>query len=187
MSNLQFARNKQITWYQNRFEVLRHAAAIAPADGMILEFGVASGTTIRCLAGSAPLLDRVIYGFDSFQGLPEPWGDYQAGHFACDIPEVPNSCELMIGLFKDTLPHFLETHPGDIALLHLDADLYSSTWTVLEHLMARIVPGTVIAMDEYFISIDQEQRAFAEWLAKTKRTCRYEARATEQLCVTMTS
>jgi predicted O-methyltransferase YrrM len=177
----------QIVWYQRRQEVLQHAAAIAPTDGMILEFGVASGTTIRCLAGSAPLLDRVIYGFDSFQGLPEPWGNYQAGHFACDIPEVPNNVELIVGMFGKTLPQFLETHPGDVALLHLDADLYSSTRTVLEHLSSRIVPGSIVLMDEYFVVPDEEQRAFAEWLAKTNRTCRFEARTFEQLCVVMTS
>jgi hypothetical protein len=175
------------TWYRNRFEVLRHAAAIAPTDGLVLEFGVAVGTTIRTLAGSAPLLDRLIYGFDSFEGLPEMWGTYPAGFFACDIPEVPNNVELVIGKFEATLESFLAKHRDNVALLHIDCDLYSSAKYVLQQLTLQIVPGTVIVLDEFFIVTDQEQRAFNEWLFMTDRKCRHEARSVEQLCVVMES
>jgi predicted O-methyltransferase YrrM len=175
------------TWYRNRFEILRHAAAIAPADGLVLEFGVAVGTTIRTLAGSAPLLDRLIYGFDSFKGLPEDWATYQAGYFACDIPEVPNNVELVVGLFAKTLAPFLAKHRGNVALLHIDCDLYSSTRCVLDRLTSRIIPGTVIVLDEFFIVTEHEQRAFNEWLAMTGRACRHEARSVEQLCAVMES
>jgi len=174
-----------VIWYQDRFEVLRHAAAIAPVEGLVLEFGVATGDTIRCLAGSPALLERQIYGFDSFEGLPEKWSTYPTGYFACEIPEVPNNVELVIGLFSKTLVPFLNTHRGDIALLHIDCDLYSSTRYVLNVLTPFIMPGTVIVLDEFWIVTDHEQRAFLEWLAYTGRHARHEARSVEQLCAVM--
>lgn len=169
-------------WYQNRFEVLQHAAAIAPDNGLVLEFGVATGSTIRCLAESPPLRNRSIYGFDSFKGLPEPWASYSVGHFACDIPEVPSNVGFVVGLFQHTIRPFLAVHPGDIALVHIDCDLYSSVRSVLEQLDSRIIRGTVIVLDEYWIITEHEQRAFLEWLVKTGRAFRKEARAVEQLC-----
>jgi hypothetical protein len=179
--------HSKIIWYRDRFEVLAHAAALAPVEGLILEFGVASGGTIRALAESVALRDRKIFGFDSFKGLSQSWGSYAPGHFACEPPHVPDNVELVIGRFEETLKPFLGKHQGAVALVHLDADLYSSTKFVLDALTLRIIPGTVIELDEYWIVTDHERRAFNEWLTKTGRTCRHEARALEQLLVTMES
>ena len=174
-------------WYVDRFDVLQHAAAIAPTDGLVLEFGVARGATVRALAGSAPLSNRLIYGFDSFLGLPEAWASYPAGHFACAIPEVPDNVELVVGMFAKTLAPFLAKHRDNAALVHIDCDLYSSTRTVLDQLAPRIIPGTVIVLDEFWIVTDHEQRAFTEWVSMTGRRYRHEARSIEQLCVVMES
>ena len=176
---------EKVVWYVDRYEVLRHAAAMAPTEGLVLEFGVASGGTIRCLAESEPLQDRTIHGFDTFMGLPEPWGGYSIGHFACNVPDVPDNVELIVGRFESTLAPFLEKHPDNVALVHIDCDLYTSTKIVLNLLNDRIVAGTVIALDEFWIITDQEQRAFNEWLERNGRTCRHEARSIEQLVVVM--
>jgi hypothetical protein len=170
-------------WFKDRLDILSFAACSAPTEGLILEFGVASGTTINYLAGTIALHGRRLFGFDSFRGLPEPWADYEIGHFACAPPTVAPNVELVVGDFADTLPPFLATHAGDAALIHLDADLYSSTKTVLDLLAPRIVPGTIIALDEYWIVIEQEQRAFREWL--NGRTCSHVARTFEQLVAVM--
>jgi hypothetical protein len=175
----------KVHWYRDRFEVLSIAAIEAPAQGLVLEFGVASGVTISWLAETPQLSQRQLYGFDSFRGLPEPWGSYDDGHFACTPPQVPPNVELVIGLFADRLPAFLADHPDKAALIHIDCDLYSSTRTVLNLLAPRIVPGTVIAMDEYWIVTDHEQRAFEEWLAAQGRSCRHICRSVEQACVIM--
>jgi hypothetical protein len=55
-----------------------------------------------------------------------------------------------VGWFERSVPPFLATHAGHAALLHLDADLYSSTKTVLDAFRDRIRPGTVIVFDEYY-------------------------------------
>jgi hypothetical protein len=174
-----------VLWYQDRFEVLAHAACEAPTEGLVLEFGVASGATINHLATTFALRERALYGFDWFNGLPEAWANYPVGHFACEPPAVATNVNLVVGLFAETLPPFLAAHPGSAALIHLDCDLYASVKTVLELLRDRIVTGTVIVLDEYFIVTDHEQRAFLEWLAANGRRCRPVARSIEQLCVMM--
>jgi hypothetical protein len=170
----------EVIRYADRFGILAHAVAIAPA-GLCLEFGVAGGRSLNFIAALAP--ERRIYGFDCFYGNPEPWGGYPAGHFACEPPIVPANAELVVGYFADTLEPFLIEHPGDAALIHVDCDLYSSTVTVLKALRARIVPGTVIVFDEYWIS--EERRAFDEFLFSNRRSCRHICRGDEQLCVVM--
>jgi hypothetical protein len=128
-------------FFKDRFDTLSFSACSAPSNGLILEFGVATGATISYLANCVALGGRTIYGFDSFMGLPEKWADYAVGHFACDPPSVPSNVELVIGLFADTLPAFLATHAGKAALIHIDCDLYASTYQVLYFLNERIVPG----------------------------------------------
>lgn len=170
-----------IHWCKDRFEILTRATVLAPADGLVLEFGVASGSTIRHLAELLP--SRTLYGFDSFDGLPETWGDCPAGHFACPVPDVPSNVAIVAGLFAQTLPPFLAQHEGRAALVHIDCDLYSSTRTVLELLSPRIVSGTVIVLDEYWIIQEHERRAFDEFIVD--RAYRFDSRAYEQACVIM--
>ena len=65
----------------------------APRSGLVLEFGVASGSSITGIAGEMP--HRTVYGFDSFEGLPEDWTDDDGnlhntkGTFAQPVPERP--------------------------------------------------------------------------------------------------
>lgn len=148
-------------------QTLRDALAAAPAEGMALEFGVATGTTLQIIADAR---DGGVYGFDSFAGLPEHWRlGYDAGEFAERPPQVPGA-ELVVGLFEDTLEGFLAAHPGPVAFVHVDCDLYSSTRTVLEQLAPRFVEGTVLLFDEYFNFPgwqEHEHRAWREHAAGT--------------------
>jgi hypothetical protein len=131
---------------QSDLELLSHAISLAPSDGLILEFGVASGRTIRHLAEGVG--DRTVFGFDSFKGLPENWwSGFEKGHFSQRKPEVPENVHLIEGLFSETLPSFLAMHGESVALLHVDCDLYSSTKTILTLLAERIVSGTVIVFE----------------------------------------
>jgi predicted O-methyltransferase YrrM len=119
-------------------------------EGMICEFGVAAGKSVNYISTQLP--NRKIYGFDSFEGLPESWRDgTPKGTFRVQkLPKVAANVELIQGWFDQTLPEFLAQHPEPVALLHIDCDLYSSTKTVFNLLKERIRPGTVIVFDEYF-------------------------------------
>ncbi|CCH30430.1 TylF/MycF/NovP-related O-methyltransferase [Actinosynnema sp. NPDC047251] len=137
------------TTYDNRFDTLKHALELAPDTGLAMEFGVYKGTTLKIIAETRGGQD--VYGFDSFEGLPEDWRPKRpAGWFRNEnIPDVPGA-EIVPGWFDDTLPKFMAEHPGDVSFLHLDADLYSSTVTALEHVGPRLRPGSVVLFDEYF-------------------------------------
>ena len=146
---------------------LRDALRAAPAEGMALEFGVATGTTLQIIADER---GGEVYGFDSFAGLPEHWRlGYDAGEFAEPPPQVAGA-ELVVGLFEDTLPGFLEKHTGPVAFVHVDCDLYSSTVTVLEQLAPRFVEGTVLLFDEYFNFPGWQEHEHRAWREHVERT-----------------
>lgn len=156
---------------------LDHALSLAPRGGLALEFGVFSGTTLRRIA--ADRADGAVYGFDSFRGLPEDWrAGFRAGTFDVAEPPRVDGAELVVGWFAETLPDFLAAHPGPVDLLHLDADLYSSTRTVLEAVGPRLRPGSVLVFDEYLNHPGWEageHRAWSEFVAATGTTFSYEA------------
>jgi tetratricopeptide (TPR) repeat protein len=146
---------------------LAFGLAAARVDGLVLEFGVRYGTTIRQIAARA---DQDVHGFDTFTGLPEDWHEHPAGTYstAGELPPVPTNVHLHAGLFDRTLPPFLDAHPGPARFINVDCDLYSATKTVLTLLAPRIVPGTVIVFDEYLFTShwrDDEFKAFHEAVA----------------------
>ncbi|HEY2205838.1 MAG TPA: class I SAM-dependent methyltransferase [Pseudonocardia sp.] len=162
--------------FPNPIATLEYALTLVGGEGMALEFGVFTGTTLKVIASACP--EREVYGFDSFDGLPEDWRlGFTAGAFHAEPPEVPGA-ELVVGLFSDTLPGFLREHPGPVALLHLDADLYSSTRTVLDLVGPRLRPGSVVVFDEYFNYpgwAEHEHRAWREFVDSSGVDFRYEA------------
>ncbi len=60
------AHLSQIPSFESRYELYRYIARYVPrtGSGLICEFGVAGGKSIRFLAKLFP--ERTIYGFDSF-------------------------------------------------------------------------------------------------------------------------
>lgn len=163
--------------FDDSIATLEYALSLAPPDGMALEFGVYSGRTLTMIAEARK--HNQVFGFDSFQGLPEDWrSNIPAGTFATEQPPDIAGAKLIVGWFNDTLPDFLANHPGPVAFLHLDADLYSSTVTVLKHVGPRLRPGSVILFDEYFNYPGwelHEHRAWQEFVARTGIQCRYVA------------
>ena len=162
---------------RDRYDLLGFALSEAPAEGLVTEFGVAKGASLRHLAGLTP---RTVHGFDSFQGLPSGWAGTAegAGAFSTKgrLPKVPANARLHVGWFDATLPAFLAGNPGPVALLHVDCDIYASTRTIFALLRDRIVPGTVIVFDEYFNYPGwrgHEFKAFQEFVAETGRSYRY--------------
>lgn len=123
-------------------------------EGLILEFGVYLGKSLNEIAEL--YWERVVYGFDWWGGLPEAWvmsggRVIPKGYFACIKPRVDEfraNVVLVEGLFTDSLGPFLEGHSGPVALVHLDADLYSSTIFVLSGLRDRFIAGSVLMFDE---------------------------------------
>ena len=161
--------------FAHPYHVLNFCMDRLEMEGLILEFGVFSGGSINHIAKQT---DRTVHGFDSFYGLPERWGNAPAGEFdrKGQLPEVASNVELHVGLFEQTLPGFITEHPGPVALLHVDCDLYSSAVAVLSALKNQIVPGTKIVFDEYFnypTWQEHEYKAFQEFIRDTGRNYEY--------------
>ena len=146
----------------------------AKLPGLYLEFGVGRGKSIRWIGARA---DRTVYGFDSFEGIPEYWNGNPVGAFAQKkLPKVPDNVQFEIGLFDQTLPGFLDKHADPVSLLHVDCDLYSSTVTILEALGPRLQPGAVILFDEYYNFPrwqQHEYKAFQEFVEASGMTYEY--------------
>lgn len=132
------------------FTSIKYAMQAAKLDGLILEFGVFNGKSIRRIAEFS---SSDIYGFDSFEGIPEAWNDEPSGSYSAEgvLPAVPKNVTLVKGWFNDTIPIFLNQLKQDpvIRFLHIDCDLYSSTKTIFDLLGKYIQPGTVILFDEF--------------------------------------
>ena len=159
---------------------LSEATTHVQISGLWLEFGVSIGTSTATLAECAAAADARLYGFDSFEGLPEEWvvsddETWSRGAFTGRPSEVPGNVELIDGWFEETLPGFVETHPDQIAFAHIDCDLYSSTATVFSAIRDRLAVGTVLVFDELFNYdryYEHEMRALIE-LGDTGVSWRY--------------
>jgi hypothetical protein len=156
--------------FEDQAGFLRFALGRAPA-GEVLEFGVAAGASITVLANASG--ERVVHGFDSFEGLPEDWTGHleRRGAFSQRgvLPKVPANVRLHKGWFSDTIGGWRAANAGQIGFLHVDCDIYSSTHDVLWGLRDRLQVGTVIAFDEYFNYPNwrqHEARALKEFVAE---------------------
>lgn len=161
VENLRCARNF-VTDYALHAWAAEQVNADIRAQGHVMEFGVATGRTLNHWCRLFP--DHTVWGFDGFEGLPETWSwNFAQGHFRQRLPRVADNAELVVGWFDQTLEPWLAEHPGPVALLHIDSDLYSSAAYVLEQLQSRIVPGTIIVFDEYLNFPGWEQDEHRAW------------------------
>ena len=174
------------TAFKSPSELLTHALHLVKLEGLFLEFGVASGRTISQIA---QLSQVPVFGFDSFEGLPEAWRTgFPKGAFSGPLPKVPANVSLVKGWFSETLPGFLRENSAPLAFLHVDCDLYSSTKCIFDLLQSRIGPGCVIVFDEYFNYpdwINHEHKAFMELVMDNGLNFRYEAFVPnhQQVCI----
>ena len=141
--------------------------------GLILEFGVYFGKTIRMMANYFP--NETIHGFDTFEGLPADWFNTKKGSYSTGgaLPSVPQNVKFYKGLFSDTLPIFLEEETNGasaganlpIRLMNIDCDMYDSTKDIFDVIHSRIRSGTIIVFDEYVVNPnwkEDEYKAFQE-------------------------
>lgn len=150
--------------YTDRYELLKISISRVSVQGLFLEFGVYKGDTIRFIANQVK--KNQVYGFDSFEGLKEPWIYREKGAFSDvkgEFPEVPDNVQLIKGFFQDTLEKFKEDNNLPIAFLHIDSDLYSSASYILNILSSNIISGTVIVFDEFFNYPNWKKGEYKAW------------------------
>lgn len=158
---------------RSMFEVALDAALpLIQQGGLVCEFGVGSGRSLRMTQEILPL-DTELHGFDTFTGLPQAWGDEPAGAYSTGgrIPQMDGKVCFHQGLFKDTITPFLATQKPEVFLAYgnIDCDLYSSTLDILEGMHGRVVPGTILVFDEYIGHPSWRQDEFRAWRECCKR------------------
>lgn len=132
-----------------------------------LEFGVYQGETIKYWADKIKNSESRFFGFDSFEGLPETYNStHQKGSFST-CGKIPNTDDDRIkfikGWFNDTFPEFLKSFDSKYQkIIHMDADLYSSTLFVLTQIHPFLKNGDIIIFDE-FGSMHHEFRAWIDF------------------------
>lgn len=160
---------------------------VSDKKGIVVECGLGKMRTAQLLA----LLlqeegrDRAFWGFDSFEGHPQPTahdvnlqnprksarrGDWKlmsaddARQMLANLP-VTIPVNIVEGFFEQTIPA-AEVPP--IAFLHLDCVLYDSYRTCLEHLFPKVVEGGVVLLDEYdeFDRFPGGRKAIDEYVAR---------------------
>lgn len=133
--------------------------------GDVVECGCWKGGASVNISIICAKIGRRMKIYDSFEGLPPPVeGDVIAektfqqgfipGVFGGTLEEVQNNirrygafdvCSFHQGWFEDTTPQ----HEGDICLMFIDVDFYSSLHDVLINLWPHVVDGGFVFLDEY--------------------------------------
>jgi hypothetical protein len=132
-----------------------------------LEFGVSKGSSFRWWVKNNQHPDSRFFGFDTFTGLPEAWGPYQAGSMGNnnEPPKIEdNRHSFYQGLFQQTLLPFLANYKEkNTKVIHMDADLYTATLYVLTLITPYLKKGDIILFDEFNVPM-HEYKAFTEWV-----------------------
>ncbi|MGV3612635.1 MAG: TylF/MycF/NovP-related O-methyltransferase [Fluviicola sp.] len=159
--------------YTKRFELYEVVIKDQQLDEAIdyLEFGVSKGTSMQWWINRNKHPETVFYGFDTFTGLPEDWGPFKKGDMSANnaIPDFNDPrCQFYQGLFQQTLGKFLAE--GKLSnrkkVIHLDADLYTSTLFVLATLYPYLNKGDILFFDEFncptheYLAFDEFCRSF---------------------------
>lgn len=165
--------------------------------GEIFELGVWWGANVSLFANLRTVHEpynraRRVVGFDTFTGYPEPserdrpdhmtGGLYGVGTayiehldavLAAHEREAPGAdirkYELVAGRIEETLPGYLEENPQIfVALAYVDLQTYEGTRAALAAIKPRLLPGSVLAMDELTAKDYQgEAIAFREVFGQT--------------------
>jgi hypothetical protein len=130
-------------------------------DGVFLEFGVYKAKSINYFSQFLGI--KIIYGFDSFQGLREDWAGTQALKGTFDLkgmaPKTKSNVVLIKGWIQDTLPDFLN-NIKTINFIHMDIDTYESTYFVLKNIKPYLNNGSIIIFDELYNYIGWEENEY---------------------------
>lgn len=142
--------------------------ASLPADGDIIELGVAQGRNALRLGVLGANDRRHYWGFDTFKGYPPEdlhgqdhlLPNQRSGRWNIDPKTVQATlrdaglaavCSLVIGDLKQTLPPWLAETPRHISWLYVDCNAYKPSIRGMQLVWPALVPGGIISVDEHVI------------------------------------
>ena len=151
----------------DRFLHLKYCFERSPKEGMVIEFGVYKGETLKYLTS---LSKKPVWGFDSFCGALEG-SSWDLRDDRKTPKKISNYLEtykhLKIGYFHDTLPRWIKENNKDkISFIHYDAGDYDAAHFVLKNTLPKMQKNAIIVFDEFISSPTElnlsEYKAFIE-------------------------
>lgn len=157
-------------------------------EGDVVEFGCYVGTTTVFLSNRLSTTGNKLYVYDSFDGLPEktredasPIGaQFSAGQLKATKKQLIKNLQhahvpmpiIKKAWFSDLKPDDI---PDKIAFAFLDGDYYASVKQSLRLIESKLVPGSVIIIDDYSNqSLPGVSKAVDEWLKHNESSVRVE-------------
>ncbi len=184
MNNIEVTR---FLYFKRVFDLIKNI------DGDIVECGVWKGESLLMFAFLVKdeMKGRKLWGFDSFEGFPEPskqdkskrnlkkgeCGNTSTNdvtnlliNSGLDKEFVRSQITLVKGFFNESLAKYTGS---SIALLNLDVDIYDSYLTALKELYPKVARGGAILFDEYMATDEHlkfpgAQKAIDEYLGDNK-------------------
>lgn len=156
--------------YEDRLKLFQYTIDkyIKEEPIIYLELGVSKAVSFRWWLDHITNPQSQFFGFDTFEGLPENWGQYQAGAMSAAMPDINDPrAHFFKGIFQETLVPFIDDnrdllHSNVRKVIHMDADLYSSTIFSLSQLYPYLNNGDLIFFDEFNVAT-HEFKAFKEF------------------------
>lgn len=160
-----------ISWDRVDFHKYLSKDIYTPDEEIIfLEFGVSTGNTFSIWRINNKNPGSQFFGFDTFLGLPENWGNVKTGNYSAEgkMPDVEGDTRVVFfpGLIQDTLPVFLKTFKRDEnkrLVVHIDVDLYNATLITLILLNPIFKQGDIVIFDD-FHSLTKTEHEFRAYL-----------------------
>ena len=146
---------------------------------LFIEFGVMRGAFTNLVSETNNNKNSRIIGFDSFEGLNQPWAGNQIGAFSTN-GEIPKTTDPRVsyvkGWFQNTVKANLEKlsfSNYDQVIVSFDADLYSSTLYCLIELND-VLDSYIAIFDEF---APDECRALYDYIMPYGASVEFKARS----------
>lgn len=122
---------------------------------VIVEVGVYKGGSLKTLSEAFP--NSLIFGFDTFEGLPERQWREEEVHKPGDFNDTSREAvekfidnenvRLIEGLFPESAYDYQKYYPVDF--VHVDVDFYEGVKECLEFFYPTLTKGGIMVFDDY--------------------------------------
>jgi len=159
---------------QEAFNIIQLINMTSKLEGDIAEVGVYQGGSAR-LISKYKHLDKELYLFDTFTGLPYKSNDSGDPHVISEFKypfenikkyfEYRGDVNIYQGIFPQDTGKFIKDEK--FSFVHLDVDVYQSTYDSLEFFYPRMVNGGIILSHDY-INLMDVRNAFHDFVKDKK-------------------